>query len=544
MEKPPLSPPVSTIDTPPPAVPDPANELEKLALSLAGQMRQRWSNGERPLAEELLALHPILWQHPEQAFDLIYEEVCLRQKYGLEENIEKLSERFPQWRPQLGVLLDCHRLLEPDPDAGEPKLPREGEALGDFRLLLELGRGAGGCVFLATQTSLGDRPVVLKITPCSGSEHLSLARLQHTNIVPLYAVSDDPGRRLRILCMPYFGSANLALLLDQLGRKSPAQRSGQQLVAALDRIEENAPIRLPTDGPTRQLLSRLSYVRAVCWIGACLAEGLQYAHERGLVHFDLKPSNVLLAADGQPMLLDFHLARAPVYPAGPMPDHLGGTPLYMPPEQKEALKALSEGRTIPAAVDGRADIYALGMLLYEALAGEVPIRTKRPMPEPSTKRQRGDLPPTNPQRPRGELPLWQRNAQVSVSLSDLIARCVDPDPARRPASAADVAGDLRRHLSDQPLRCVANRSWLERWQKWRRRRPAALRLNLMLAAVGAAVLALILGFGLHLRHQLDEAGRDLLEGQKNGGSSSTSRRRWIPWGTVCGMWRAYPSAAT
>src|SRR5215469_6113060 len=117
-------------------------EAESLAAVLAGEMIQRWRQGERPLPEEFLARHPELWEHPEAAADLIYEELCLRQEFGPEMPLDEVLRRFPQWRPQLEVLFDCQRLLGPGRAA--PQFPAAGEALDDFFLLAELGRGAQG----------------------------------------------------------------------------------------------------------------------------------------------------------------------------------------------------------------------------------------------------------------------------------------------------------------------------------------------------------------------------------------------------------------
>src|SRR5262249_33972169 len=146
---------------------------------------------------------------------------------------------------------------------------------------------------------------------------------------------------------------------------------------ALDRAQASSPLAVPARGPARRLLERASYVQAVCWVGSCLADALHYAHEHGLVHLDLKPANVLLTAGGQPMLLDFHLARAPLAPARAAPGGggaggAGGTADYMPPEQRAARAAVSEGRPVPAAVDARSDLYSLGVLLYRALGGPLP----------------------------------------------------------------------------------------------------------------------------------------------------------------------------
>ena len=98
----------------------------------------------------------------------------------------------------------------------------------------------------------------------------------------------------------------------------------------------------PSQGPYRGTLARSTYVQAIAWIGACLADGLQYAHDRGLVHMDIKPSNVLLTGDGQPMLLDFHLARGAIDPADPLPRGLGGTTAYASPEQRAAMASIRQ----------------------------------------------------------------------------------------------------------------------------------------------------------------------------------------------------------
>jgi serine/threonine protein kinase/tetratricopeptide (TPR) repeat protein len=443
-----------------------ASVAETLVERLAEEMRRRWHAGERPLAEEFLIRHPEFWDQPEAATELIYEEICLRQEHGEAIAAEDILRRFPQWREQLQVVLHCHQLMEAG--AAPPVFPAVGETLGDFHILAELGRGAVGRVFLATQHLLADRPVVLKLVPAGGQEHLSLARLQHTHIVPLYFVEDDPSRNLRILCMPYFGGNSLARILEVVHDRPPGQRMGQQLLQALQQVQAAVPVSLPVKGPACQFFAQATYTQAICWMGACLADALHYSHERGLVHLDLKPSNVLCAADGQPMLLDLHLARGPIAAGGPAPEWLGGTPGYMAPEHEAALAAVHEQRPIPIAVNGRADIYSLGVLLYEALGGSVPLPAGMPTRE-----------------------LRRRNPQVTAGLADILGKCLAYDPSQRYRHAADLAADLRRHLANLPLRGVANRSLAERWRKWRRRRPyAQALLGLFLAVLVASTLGL------------------------------------------------------
>ena len=97
--------------------------------------------------------------------------------------------------------------------------PRPGEVVGGFRIVTELGRGAFARVYLAEQIELGNRPVALKVSRAEGDEPQMLARLQHTHIVPIHSVHDDPETGLRLLCMPYLGGANLAQVLEAAGAR-------------------------------------------------------------------------------------------------------------------------------------------------------------------------------------------------------------------------------------------------------------------------------------------------------------------------------------
>ena len=145
---------------------------------------------------------------------LIHEEVCLRHEAGLDVVTAEVVNRFPQWRAELELLVDCQRLIQLK--RADTCFPELGQILGGFRLVAELGRGASGQVFLALQNSLAARPVILKVTTCGQEEHLALARLQHMNIVPLYSEEVVPSRNQRILCMPYLGGGTLARLLELL----------------------------------------------------------------------------------------------------------------------------------------------------------------------------------------------------------------------------------------------------------------------------------------------------------------------------------------
>ena len=415
-------------------------------------MAVAWARGEPIPAAAILAEHPEL--DAESAVRLIYEEVCLRRDSGEEVVTIEVVSRYPQFRDELEVLLGCDRILRPLGKSAV--LPEVGEDLGSFHLLAELGRGASGKTFLATEPSLADRLVVLKVLSGDQDEHLSLARLQHTHIIPLFSEREFPDRGLRALCMPYLGGASLARILEVLAETAPApeDRRGRHFLDAVHRLQKDRPPTPISDSPYRRYLEQASYAQAVCWISACLADALHEAHAHGLIHMDVKPSNVLIAADGQPLLLDFHLARKRVEAGERVTDRLGGTPDWMAPEQRQALAAVTAGRPTPTTVDHRADLYALGLLLCDALGG------------PSAAKRAAVGKP------------WNRSRSVvSLGLEDVIQKCLAPRPTDRYPDSAAVADDLRRHVQDLPLRGAPNRSLAERWSKWRRRQPRGLSRN-------------------------------------------------------------------
>jgi eukaryotic-like serine/threonine-protein kinase len=408
---------------------------------------------------------------PEFAARLIWEELRFRQNQG-EAAIcaEEFLERHPAWAKELERLQRLSGWEDTIP------FPTVGEEIAGYHLVAELGRGGQGQVFLARQLALASRPVVLKFTACEGSEHLNLARLQHTYIVPLFGVEEIPGRNLRLMCMPFLGGITLTQLLGHFKNRAKHGRSGAEIELILQEVQRLYDQDLPRRDRSANQLGKLSYQAIMCQVGLCLAEALGYAHQMGMVHLDIKPSNILVGPDARPLLLDFHLSRSPVRGGEKKLGDFGGTWRYMSPEQRIALVAASNGDVIPVAVDHRSDIYSLGLVLYEALGGE---------------RSEGDAP-----RPQG---LPTSNPDVSPGLADILAKCLAENPADRYADASALADDLHRHLEHRPLRWVPNRSWRERWQKWRRRSPLALSIYTL--AAGLLIAGMGTGATLLLQYQ-------------------------------------------
>ncbi len=500
-----------------------------LKRELLAELRAGWEEGHPVRAEDLLPRWPGNAQADPDVASLLFEEYCQRRQQGEQPAAEEYDRRFPAQKKSLVSLSQQQALLRSIGGANAGSglllaLPEVGDELLGFRLYGELGRGSFARVFLAEQTALAGRSVVVKVSAIEGDEPQTLAQLQHTHIVPIYSAHEDTHAGLRVVCMPYFGGASLSRIMQALWAGTDQPAHGSQLVQALLLVStqhsalstqhsalgpEQAGAgswgAMPTasgadvsyrvlpavgmpptaaDGSILTLLGSSTYVRASIWIVARLAEALQHAHQRGVLHRDIKPSNVLLGADGQPMLLDFNLAQHSCGDRAQAVATLGGTVAYMAPEHLRALAARDPA--LVRQVDRRADIYGLGMVLYEMLTGRRPFdQSASYSPIPAL------IEAMALERGRNVPSLRERRPDVPWSLESITRKCLAPDPAQRYQQAEHLAEDLRCFLEDRPLKHAAELSWAERIGKWVRRHPR-------LAPVGsvalAATLLLAIGF--------------------------------------------------
>jgi serine/threonine protein kinase/Tfp pilus assembly protein PilF len=455
-------------------------------------LEMHWSRGKRKPIEEYLEEFPGLRDDSQALNDIAYEEYRLRCRAGERPPMCEYQQRFgldvTDWShvhsPGSDLLRSPGTVFSSAPggarDAleltallcrqtnGEPELPPGApmrsvaellisrdpigqRALG-FQVIGELGRGAKSRVYLAQQQDLADRKVVLKVSSDVLREPQLLARLQHTHIVPIYSVHTAPP--FQVFCMPYFGTTTLADVVRALRQHKELPRSGRWLVDLL--VDRGGMDR--TASPRLRSLEHMTYVQGVLWLAARLAEGLEHAHQRGIIHGDIKPANILLSDEGQPLLLDFNLAREVRQDGSTPATYLGGTLPYMPPEQ---LCQLSDDGRRPGP---QSDIYALGVVLCELLTGRLPYPLRT-----------GDLPEViasmNRDRQGPLPPLRTRHTAITPAEESILRRCLAPDPAQRYASAAQLREDLERQFEDRPLRYAREPSLGERLRKLARRYP-------------------------------------------------------------------------
>jgi serine/threonine protein kinase len=411
--------------------------------------------------------------------DLIYEEFHLRRRGGEDVAAEDYCRRFPARAEELRRMLESNA-----PHVSTTLFTGEAVAaidvndhIDDFDILAQLGKGAFATVFLARQRSM-QRIVALKVSADRGTEPQMLAQLDHPHIVRVFDQRILADRGLRLLYMQYVPGGTLQAVVDAVRACPRAERTGKLLLNAVDRALEAAGQSPPNDSTIRRRLARASWPEAVCWIGARLAAALEYAHRHGVLHRDIKPANVLMAADGSPKLVDFNIACcSKVEGAGPAA-YFGGSLAYMSPEQLEACNPAHERK--PDDLDARAEVYSLGVVLWELLCG------RRPFPDEAVQTSWPRLLGEMAARRRRELDpqmIGQLPTDLPPGLRDVLCTCLAPDPQRRFASAGELARQLELCLrpSAQRLLRPARRSW----RNWVCRHPT---LALAAGAIGPNAL--------------------------------------------------------
>jgi len=254
-----------------------------------------------------------------------------------------------------------------------------GDQVDDFEVIEVLGRGAFGVVYLARQKSL-DRRVALKITANEGSEGRTMARLEHDHVVQVFSESVDETGTLRLLCMQLVPGASLEAAIREVHQLAQQRGgwSGGDYLAAIDGRSKVSDVFDPSALRDRQLLAEANDVETAAWVGARLAEAINFAHANGVLHRDIKPANVLINQYGRPMLADFNISFRSVAEGAEGDEGdttFGGTLAFMAPEHLEAFDHSSGVK--PDEVDERSDIYSLAMVVYELLTGKPPFTSPK-----------------------------------------------------------------------------------------------------------------------------------------------------------------------
>ncbi len=379
--------------------------------------------------------------HPAEELRRVLQEFFDRRARGESPSPREYLDRYPQLRKELSehfeTVAALDRLVK-----GEGEAPGGETVLGDFRIVKEIGQGGFGRVFLAHQISL-QRPVALKLLRAPRAQSYRTlerfrheaeiaARLHHPNLVAVYSEGEAQG--YSYYAMEHVEGVSLDKLLAELRRLGPSQLHSLDLRALVREIAP-PPVRglEDPDTPHPFPVRSLGYFGAVAQLMGEIADGLAFAHGRGVIHRDVKPGNILVDRALVPHVADFGLAKETGLESLTVTGDLVGAIYYLSPEIAMA------GRV---KVDHRTDIYSLGVTLFEMLTLRVPFQGTS---SHEVLRRIVLEPPPAPRKLNHSIP---RDLQV------IALKAMEKDPEHRYATAAEMAEDLRRFLRFEPIRAT------------------------------------------------------------------------------------------
>jgi|GEM_PF-4490710 len=431
-------------------------------------------------------------ERPEDERDLrlaeALEEYERAQERGTPISDAELLTRYPDLSDDLRDCLSSLRVIRrergSDDDIASPvfnPLPDEllaDRAIGDYRLIREIGRGGMGVVYEAEQISLR-RTVALKLLPFAAlldprhlqrfkNEACAAAQLHHPHIVPIFGVGADRG--VHYYSMQLIEGRSLSGILQSLRERVQAERDRGTPASGHQNLPTDQQHGLETTLSAHRHTSR-EYFRTVARLGVEAALALEHAHQNGIVHRDIKPSNLLLDDNGRLWVADFGLAQFLNTPSVTMTGDLVGTLRYMSPEQASGARM----------VDHRTDLYSLCLTLYEMSTLEPAVRAQKRADILRAVLSEEVAPPTR----------W--NPAVPRELETILLKGLTREPDGRYQTAAQLAEDLQRFMEDRPV--LARRPGpVEITSKWlKRHRPIVLTagFSAVLLLIAMSVLATI-----------------------------------------------------